>query len=96
MNNKLQEILSKVEISNKSVEWWENHVVSILAELDYIESLGDEASSEQKETAEKLLDQLPALLAKGRIELNTINKLEQEIIDFQNEKTKKVHKKKKS
>lgn len=96
MNNKLQEILNKVEISNKSVEWWENHVVSILAELDYIESLGDDASPDQKETAEKLLDQLPALLAKGRIELNTINKLEQEILDFQNEKTKKVHKKKKS
>ena len=76
---KAQDLLNRVDVSNQSVVWWENKVMEIMAELDSVE---DSRKKKDKERAMELVLQLEALLPRGRLEINTIDKLEEEVQEF--------------
>lgn len=76
---KAQDLLKRVDMSNQSVAWWENKVTEIMTELDLIEN--SQKKKDKKRTTELLL-QLEALLPRGRLERNTIDKLEEEVQEF--------------
>ena len=76
---KAQDLIKRVDISNQSVIWWENKIMEIMAELDSVE---DSRKKKDKERAMELVLQLEALLPRGRLEINTIDKLEEEVQEF--------------
>ena len=76
---KAQELIKRVDISNQSVLWWENKIMEIMAELDIIE---DSPKKKDKKRVVELISQLQSLLPRGRLEIDTIDKLEEEVQEF--------------
>ena len=76
---KAQDLIKRVDISNQSVIWWENKIMEIMAELDIIE---DSPKKKDKKRVLELVSQLESLLPRGRLEINTIDKLEEEVQEF--------------
>ena len=76
---KAQDLIKRVDISNQSVLWWENKIMEIMAELDIIE---DSPKKKDKKRVLELVSQLESLLPRGRLEINTIDKLEEEVQEF--------------
>ena len=76
---KAQDLIKRVDISNQSVIWWENKIMEIMAELDIIE---DSPKKKDKKRVLELISQLESLLPRGRLEINTIDKLEEEVQEF--------------
>ena len=76
---KAQDLIKRVDISNQSVLWWENKIMEIMAELDIIE---DSPKKKDKKRVLELISQLESLLPRGRLEINTIDKLEEEVQEF--------------
>ena len=76
---KAQDLLNRVDVSNQSVVWWENKVMEIMAELNIIE---DSPKKKDKKRVLELISQLESLLPRGRLEINTIDKLEEEVQEF--------------
>jgi len=86
-NQKIEDILKRVDISNQSIAWWENKVISLMDQLD---SLGENPKGEDLKKQKKLVEELTALIPRGRMEVNNIDKLEEEIKTLiSNEKEKK-------
>jgi len=86
-NQKIEDILKRVDISNQSIAWWENKVISLMDQLD---SLGENPKGEDLKKKKKLVEELTALIPRGRMEVNNIDKLEEEIKTLiSNEKEKK-------
>ena len=76
---KAQDLIKRVDISNQSVIWWENKIMEIMAELNIIE---DSPKKKDKKRVLELVSQLESLLPRGRLEINTIDKLEEEVQEF--------------
>ena len=76
---KAQDLIKRVDISNQSVLWWENKIMEIMAELDIIE---DSPKKKDKKRVLELISQLESLLPRGRLEIDTIDKLEEEVQEF--------------
>ena len=76
---KAQDLIKRVDISNQSVIWWENKIMEIMAELNIIE---DSPKKKDKKRVLELISQLESLLPRGRLEINTIDKLEEEVQEF--------------
>lgn len=76
---KAQDLIKRVDISNQSVLWWENKIMEIMAELDIIE---DSPKKKDKKRVVELISQLQSLLPRGRLEIDTIDKLEEEVQEF--------------
>lgn len=76
---KAQDLIKRVDISNQSVIWWENKIMEIMAELDIIE---DSPKKKDKKRVVELISQLQSLLPRGRLEIDTIDKLEEEVQEF--------------
>ena len=76
---KAQDLIKRVDISNQSVIWWENKIMEIMAELDIIE---DSPKKKDKKRVLELISQLESLLPRGRLEIDTIDKLEEEVQEF--------------
>ena len=76
---KAQDLIKRVDISNQSVIWWENKIMEIMAELDIIE---DSPKKKDKKRLVELISQLQSLLPRGRLEIDTIDKLEEEVQEF--------------
>lgn len=90
--SKAQDIIKRVELSNQSVVWWEKEIEKVMQELEKVEN---SKKKKDKQRTIELLTQLEALLPRGRLELNTINKLEVEVEQFlKNEKETKQNPKK--
>ena len=76
---KAQDLIKRVDISNQSVIWWENKIMEIMAELNIIE---DSPKKKDKKRVLELISQLESLLPRGRLEIDTIDKLEEEVQEF--------------
>ncbi len=76
---KAKDLLNRVDVSNQSVIWWENKVMEIMAELDIIE---ESTKKKDKKRVIELISQLESLVPRGRLEIDTIDKLEQEVQEF--------------
>ena len=76
---KAQDLIKRVDISNQSVIWWENKIMEIMAELNIIE---DSPKKKDKKRVVELISQLQSLLPRGRLEIDTIDKLEEEVQEF--------------
>ena len=76
---KAQDLIKRVDISNQSVIWWENKIMEIMAELNIIE---DSPKKKDKKRVLELISQLQSLLPRGRLEIDTIDKLEEEVQEF--------------
>lgn len=76
---KAQDLIKRADISNQSVLWWENKIMEIMAELDIIE---DSPKKKDKKRVVELISQLQSLLPRGRLEIDTIDKLEEEVQEF--------------
>jgi hypothetical protein len=77
--SKAQDIIKRVDLSNQSIVWWENEIAKLMEELDKIEN---SKKKKDKQRTIELLTQLEALLPRGRLEIDTIDKLEQEVQEF--------------
>lgn len=85
--NKVEELLKKVEISNRSVAWWEDKVIALMDQLD---ALGKNPKGENLAKQKQIILELSNLIPRGQMEVETINQLEKEIETFlSNEKKKK-------
>jgi hypothetical protein len=90
--SKAQDLIKRVDLSNQSIVWWENEIAKLMEELDKVEN---SKKKKDKQKTIQLLTQLEALLPRGRLELNTIDKLEVEVEQFlKNEKETKQNPKK--
>jgi hypothetical protein len=78
---KAQDLIKRVDISNQSVLWWEDKIMEIMAELDIIE---ESTKKKDKRRVLELVSQLQSLLPRGRLEIDTIDKLEEEVQEFIN------------
>jgi uncharacterized protein (DUF2344 family) len=76
---KAQDLIKRVDISNQSVLWWEDKIMEIMAELDIIE---ESTKKKDKRRMLELVSQLQSLLPRGRLEIDTIDKLEEEVQEF--------------
>ena len=76
---KAQDLIKRVDISNQSVIWWENKIMEIMAELNIIE---DSPKKKDKKRVLELISRLESLLPRGRLEIDTIDKLEEEVQEF--------------
>lgn len=88
--NKIRDFLSRVAVSQNSVDWWEAQVCQIMGQISELEK--DEAAN--KKEIDNLVVQLSNLITRAKLELSTIDKLENEMKQFiQNEKAQKESKK---
>ena len=88
--NKIRDFLSRVAVSQNSVDWWEAQVCQIMSQISELEK--DEAANEKE--IDNLLVQLSNLIPRAKLELSTIDGLENEMKQFtQNEKAQKESKK---
>ncbi len=71
---KAQDLIKRVDISNQSVLWWEDKIMEIMAELNIIE---ESTKKKDKRRVLELVSQLQSLLPRGRLEIDTIDKLEE-------------------
>lgn len=87
IKHKVEELLKKVEISNQSVAWWEDKVITLMDQLD---SLGKNPKGKNLIKQKQIISELSSLIPRGQMEVETIDKLEKEIQTFlSNEKKKK-------
>lgn len=88
--NKIRDFLSRVAVSQNSVDWWEAQVCQIMGQISELEK--DEAAN--KKEIDNLVAQLSNLITRAKLELSTIDNLENEMKQFtQNEKAQKESKK---
>lgn len=73
---KIEKLIEKIEISNQSIDWWENEINKITRELD---ELAKKPTKKNLLKEEKLLLKLIALISRGKVELKTIDQLEIEL-----------------
>jgi len=89
---KAQDLIQRVDISNRSIRWWENQIMEIMAKLEIVEN---SPKKKDREKSAQLISQLETLLPRGKLEINTIDKLEEEVKEFiKNEKETEQNSKK--
>lgn len=90
--NMAQDLIQRVICSQKSVNWWEEQVCQIMGQINELEK-NEEANSAE---IDKLMNQLSSILPRAKMELKTIDDLENEVKSFlkneQKEKTKQESK----
>jgi len=95
---KIQEIINRVDLSTLSVKWWEKEMDNIISEIDKLE-LSEDSRADYE--IEKLKDKLQSLIPRAQLEIDVIDNLEKELnillkeIDDGKEKNKKKGNRKK-
>lgn len=74
----VQSLTDEAQILNKSIDWWENEILSLMAEIDNCES---------EELLTKNISRLKALVQKGKMEEENINQWLIKKSDLKNAKT---------
>jgi len=89
---KAQDLIQRVDVSNRSIRWWENQIMEIMAKLEIVEN---SPKKKDMEKSAQLISQLETLLPRGKLEIDTIDKLEEEVKEFiKNEKETEQNSKK--
>lgn len=74
------ELNSGIETSLKSAWWWISRTEQIYKEIEQIEAEG--FTHESQERYDRLHEELKTFIGKGRLELNTLDKVEEQIIRY--------------
>ncbi len=83
------DLIHKAETSAQSIKWWEDEMEKILDHIDVLEKSSD-PDAEFK--ISKLIERLAALMPRAKIEVEIIDKMENELEDILNEKQNKIKK----
>jgi hypothetical protein len=79
--NRIEEaktLIDRVIASQKSVDWWEAQVCRIMGQINELEQ-DEDANSEE---IDKLMIQLNSILPRAKLELRTIDDLENQLRSF--------------
>jgi hypothetical protein len=79
---RIQDIITRTNLSTQSVDWWEKQMDKTLAEMDKWES---SSSPNAKIELEKLKNKLESLIPRAQMEIEVINNLEKELMALQKE-----------
>lgn len=83
ISQRIIDLTQKAEISQKSVNWWEQETERVLNEIDKAEN---DASPESEDKIFKLIKELSVIVSRARLEIEIIDKMEEELHDILNEK----------
>jgi len=89
---KIQDIINRVDLSTLSVKWWEKEMDNTMSAIDKLE-LSDDCQADDE--IEKLRNKLESLIPRAQLEIEVIDNLEKELhillkeIDDGKEKNKK-------
>ena len=83
ISQRISDLTQKAQTSAMSVKWWEDEMESIIKQIDNLETNPDE-DSEYK--ISQLIERLAVLVPRAKIEIEIIDKMEQELKDILNEK----------
>jgi len=95
---KIQDIINRVDLSTLSVKWWEKEMDNIISAIDKLE-LSEDCRADYE--IENLKDKLQSLIPRAQLEIDVIDNLEKELnillkeIDDGKEKNKKKGNRKK-
>jgi len=95
---KIQDIINRVDLSTLSVKWWEKEMDNTMSAIDKLE-LSDDCQADDE--IEKLRNKLESLIPRAQLEIEVIDNLEKELhillkeIDDGKEKNKKKGNRKK-
>lgn len=95
---KIQDIINRVDLSTLSVKWWEKEMDNTMSAIDELE-LSDDCQADDE--IEKLRNKLESLIPRAQLEIEVIDNLEKELhillkeIDDGKEKNKKKGNRKK-
>jgi hypothetical protein len=81
-HQRIQDIITRTDLSTQSVKWWEKEMDKTMAEMDKWES---SSSPNAKIELEKLRNKLESLIPRAQMEIEVINNLEKELVALQNE-----------